>query len=84
MPSELNKLKAEIQRLQNEVENLKKKRSKVVLSSSSSPQDEFSASSTKVLGDSSKQGRKSDAEIKGRNTNFDREDLDSLWRIVHE
>jgi hypothetical protein len=33
---------------------------------------------------SSKQGRKSDAEIKGRNTNCDREDLDTLWRIIHE
>lgn len=70
--TELNTLKAEIQRLQIEVKNLKKQRSQVV-SSSSSPSDEFSASSTKFLGDSSKQGRKIDAELKGRSKNFDKD-----------
>ncbi|MCO6517136.1 MAG: hypothetical protein J6586_11720, partial [Snodgrassella sp.] len=44
-----------------------------MLSSSSSPQDEFSASFTKVLGDSSEQGRKTDAELKGRSKNFEKE-----------
>ena len=67
--TELKTLKDEIDKLQNEVENLKKKRSQVVLSSSS-PSDELSASSSKVLGDSSKQGRKIDAELKGRSKNF--------------
>jgi hypothetical protein len=43
--------------------------------------DTLSASSSHDLRISSNQGRKSDAEIKGRNTNFDREDLDTLWRI---
>ena len=46
--------------------------------------DTLSASSCHALRISSKQGRKLDAEIKGRNTNSDREDLDTLWRIVHE
>jgi hypothetical protein len=43
--------------------------------------DDLSASSSHVLCISSKQGRKSDAEIKGRNTNSDREDLDTLWKF---
>jgi hypothetical protein len=46
--------------------------------------DDLSASSSHNLRISSKQGRKSVAEIKGRNTNSDREDLYTLWRIVHE
>lgn len=45
----------------------------------------LSASSSHDLRISSKQGRKSDAEIKGRNTNSNREDLDTtLWSIVQE
>jgi hypothetical protein len=69
---ELNQLKAEIQRLQNEVENLKKKRHvQVVVSSPSSPHDDLSASSGHDMGTSSKQGRKTDAEIKGRSTDFE-------------
>jgi flagellin-like hook-associated protein FlgL len=69
--AELNQMKAEIKRLKDEVESLKKKRSaKVVFSSSSSPQDEFSAGFSGGLGDSSKQGRKTDAETKGRKIDF--------------
>jgi hypothetical protein len=71
--TELNLLKDEIQKLQNEVENLKKKRHVhvVVSSPSSSPHDALSAGSSHGLGISSKQGRKLDEEIKGRSTNFE-------------
>ena len=58
--------------MQNEVENLKKKRHvQVVVSSPSSPHNALSAGSSYGLGISSKQGRKTDAEIKGRSTNFE-------------
>lgn len=71
--TELNLLKDEILKLQNEVENLKKQRNvQVVVSSPSlSPHDALSASSSYGLGISSKQGRKTDAEVKGRCTNFE-------------
>jgi hypothetical protein len=42
-----------------------------VVSSPSSPHDDLSAGSSYGLGISSKQGRKTDAEIKGRSTNFE-------------
>lgn len=65
--TELAQMKAEIKNLQEEVEGLKKQRSaKIVFSSSSSPQEAFSDD----LGDSSKQGRKTDAETKGRKIDF--------------
>jgi glutamate synthase domain-containing protein 1 len=46
----------------------------------------LSASSSHDGRISSKQGRKSDAKIKGRNTNSNRDDLDldTLWSIVQE
>jgi hypothetical protein len=70
--TELNQLKAEIQKLQNEVENLKQKRHvQVVVSSPSTPHDTLSAGSSYGLGISSKQGRKTNAEFKGRSTNFE-------------
>jgi hypothetical protein len=53
-----------------------------VFSSSSSPQDELSAGFSEGLGDSSKQGRKTDAETKGRKIDFGKDyglDADAVF-----
>ena len=64
-------MKAELKNLLEEVQGLKKQRSaKIVLSSSSSPQDVASEDFSEDLGNSSKQGRKTDAETKGRKIDF--------------
>ena len=63
--TELNQMKEEITSLKAEVESLKKKRPAQVLFSSTS------SGSSKALGDSSKQGRKSDVEFKGKGMNLD-------------
>jgi hypothetical protein len=69
--TELAQMKAEIKSLQEEVQGFKKQRSaNIVFSSSSSPQDDASAEFRDDLGDSSKQGRKTDAETKGRKIDF--------------
>lgn len=76
--TELNHLKSEIQKLQNEVQNLKKQRHvQVVVSSPSLPHDDLSAGSSSGLGISSKQGRKSDAEIEGRKLDLDNMVIDT-------
>ncbi|MCO6516803.1 MAG: hypothetical protein J6586_10005, partial [Snodgrassella sp.] len=72
--TELNQLKTEIQKLQAEVVDLKKKRHvQVVVSSPSSTHDGLATGSGYDLGTSSKQGRKPDAELKERSKNFDKE-----------
>lgn len=69
--TELAQLKAEIKNLQDEVQGLKKQRSaNIVLSTSSSPQDAASEDFSEDLGNSSKQGRNTDAETKGRKIYF--------------
>ena len=70
--TELNSLRAEIQTLKEEVQGLKKQRSaKLVISSPSSPHDGASEAFSEDLGNSPKQGRKTDAETKGRRIDFE-------------
>ena len=71
--TELNQMKAEIKRLQDEVESLKKH------NSSTSPlQDDDSIALSEDLGNSPKQGRiRTEAEFKGRRLNFE-EDFTEL------
>lgn len=77
--NDLSKLQSQIQSMPEEINSLKKKKTAhLILSSPSITHDDDSAASDDDMGDSSKQGRKTDATFKGMRLDFEQEfkDLD--------